>query len=120
MNDSQMQKCPVFEIANVIGKKWTVVLMQEIYLNGDKGFNFIHRRIKKITPKILSKRLKELEENRLIEKQTTKCTRLKTQYKLTKNGEELNKIIRSLRLWNENFLENKGCTTQECVTCKLY
>ena len=57
-----MSKCPVFQIADVLSKKWTIVLIREIALNSSGGFNAISKRMHKISPKILSVRLRQLEE----------------------------------------------------------
>ena len=54
-----MYKCQLFQVADLLGKKWTIVIIQEVALNGCKGFNAVFNKLKGISPKILSKRLKE-------------------------------------------------------------
>ncbi len=118
-----MAECPVFHSADLIGKKWTVVLMQEIRLNGDKGFNAISRRMGKISPKLLSQRLKDLEDAGVIKKETSDGKApLRTSYRLTKKGEELNRIIADLKKWNVKYHNRSDldCFKKDCVKCALY
>ena len=117
-----MYSCPVFKIADLIGKKWTIVVVQEVALNGKKGFNVIHRRMAKVSPKVLSTRLKDLQKAGIINREVrTDEMPLRTSYHLTKKGEELNEIISELRRWQVKHNPGiKGCERRECVKCPLY
>ena len=117
-----MSKCPVFQSAEIIGKKWTIVLMQEIALNGDKGFNFISKRMKEITPKILSTRLRELEEKGIIKKGLiNKQIPNRSKYTLTDKGKELQNIIESLKVWAiKHSKVELECNVKKCVDCDFY
>ena len=116
-----MDKCPIFQITGILGKKWTIVLMQEIVLNGEKGFNYILKRMRKISPKILSKRLKELEETGIVEREIGRQMPLRTRYRLTQKGMELKGIADSLRIWNERHYDKKiECARKECINCGFY
>jgi len=115
-------KCSVLEVADIIGKKWTLVVIQEIFLNGEKGFNYIFKRMGKISPKVLSKRLKELEEGGLVKKSIlANKIPVRTLYKLTKKGEDLQKIINSLKDWTAKYSKSyKNCKDSQCSECPLY
>ena len=117
-----MYKCPIFQVADLIGKRWTIVVIQEVALNGRKGFNTIHNRMRKISPKVLSKRLKELEEKGILEKKVfTDKAPFRTSYKLTKKGEDLQDIVSNLKKWYMRYSDKiLGCDRKECVTCPLY
>src|SRR3990167_8381604 len=100
--------CPVLDINHIIGKKWAVILLNEI-----KGFNqFIKK--SKMTPRTLSKQLKELEENNLIQKKDDN-------YFLTVKGKELIKITNKIKEWNikYNFVSEK-CLQSSCLECKSF
>lgn len=121
MDSMQTTKCGVFEVAAIVGKKWTIPLLQEIQLNGDKGFNHILKRMDKITPKILAKRLKDLESEGLVEKQTNGMKKRATAYAITQKGFELIYVIDKLKQWNTKYSEQDvDCAKQECVKCELY
>jgi DNA-binding HxlR family transcriptional regulator len=117
-----MYTCPVFGVADIIGKKWAIVVVQEVKLNGEKGFNAIHQRMAKLSPKILSTRLKDLEKEGIINR-TVKTDKmpLRTSYSLTTKGQELNMIITELRRWQVKYNPKiMGCERRECVKCPLY
>lgn len=112
--------CPVFKVAGLVGKKWTIVVVQEVALSGDKGFNAIKRRMRKISPKLLSRRLRELEAEGIIEKSVAGYgANARTSYRLTMKGEELQKIISLLKEWH-SANTGKACPERECVKCELY
>jgi len=114
-------KCPVFQSADLVGKKWTIALLQEISVNGDKGFNHIFRRLRKISPKILSRRLREMEISGVIERNISKNEApARAKYTLTDKGAELRKIIGKLRDWQIKYSKEKFDCSQECVSCQLY
>lgn len=114
-------KCPIFQSADLIGKKWTIVLLQEISANGDKGFNYIFRRLKKISPKILSRRLQEMERSGIIRRDISKKeVPLRAKYTLTEKGAELQGIIGKLREWQIKYSKEKFECNEECVSCQLY
>ena len=114
-------KCPIFESAGLIGKKWTIALLQEISANGDRGFNYIFRRLGKISPKILSRRLGEMELSGIIERKIVRNKApAKAEYKLTEKGAELQKIIGKLREWQIKYSKEKFECSQECVSCQMY
>lgn len=70
--------CPVLQTSHVLGKKWTVPIMTEVALGGFDGFNNFARRVP-LTPRILSKQLKELETAGLIKR----LEAARTRYELT-------------------------------------
>lgn len=116
-----MAKCPVFNVADLVGKKWTIVAMQEVALNGDKGFNAIYGRMGKISPKILSRRLKDLEAKGIIAKKIISDEiPVKTRYWLTEKGKALQEVVGALREWTIKYNEEKFECNGECVKCSLY
>lgn len=115
-----MELCPVFSAADLVGKKWTIVILEEISLGNGAGFNKIFTRMKKISPKQLSKRLKELENEGLIEKRVVKKIPVRTSYVLTKKGEDFYKLVIGMKKWNENYSENINCSKTVCSNCSRY
>ena len=106
---------------DVIGKKWTFVILQQISYNGHSGFNNLLRMIGEITPKILSQRLQELESEDIVRKDVSDVKTKTTHYALTKKGVELKQILDNLRVWNTKYSSNKtDCPTRGCVNCELF
>ncbi|GIR45295.1 MAG: hypothetical protein CM15mP54_21490 [Paracoccaceae bacterium] len=60
MSASYRQFCPVAMAAEVLESRWTLLIVRELCL-GSKHFNDIRKGVPKMSPTLLSKRLKELE-----------------------------------------------------------
>jgi len=113
--------CTVFKIASIFGKKWTLPLLDEIEKHGDKGFNYLFARLRHITPKILAKRLKELEEQGMVKKNVyTNVAPMKTAYYLTEKGKELHKLSWDFKKWIMKYDKTLPCGTVDCPDCKFY
>ena len=116
------EACPAFEALDLIGKKWTLPLLQQIEMHDSEGFNKLMARIEKISPKILAERLKALERQKIIVKKTeAKQQPAKTTYTLTQKGKELQQILSLFRAWMEKHEPMiQGCAQKECVVCEYY
>ncbi|MBI2675741.1 MAG: helix-turn-helix transcriptional regulator [Candidatus Aenigmarchaeota archaeon] len=117
-----MSKCPVFDVAGLVGKKWTIALIQEVDFYGNEGFNSLFRRMGKISPKVLTMRLRGLERRGIIERAVNNGGGLeRTSYRLTGRGRELQGIISSLKKWNSANGETAAdCYKKECAACAYY
>ena len=116
-----MADCQTLQIFDLVGKKWTFVILQEITLHKHAGFNVLLKRIGAITPKILSQRLQQLEEQGILHKDVSGGKIKMTHYILTTKGQELKNILDTLRRWNSMYTDNQvDCTIQECAACKIF
>ncbi len=116
-----MESCPVADVAQILGKKWTLPLLQQIHLYGGKGFNELMRQMKKISPKILTERLRALENLNIIVKEVPEQDQSKTAYYITAKGKELQVILTQFRAWNQKHNQKiEGCIERECVLCERY
>lgn len=85
--------------------KWKLVLI--VALNtGPKRFTELQRDLETITPKILSKELKELELNGFVERKVLNTKPVTITYELTTYSHSLNKIINELREWGLQHREH--------------
>lgn len=78
------QFCPVAMAAEILCSRWTVVLLREL-LCGSTRFNDLRRGLPRMSPTLLSKRLKELELSGLV--RTTSLPGGGSEYHLTEAGE---------------------------------
>ena len=118
-----MNSCSALNVMHLVGKKWTLPLLETVELHGSRGFNTLQVRMKTISPKVLSGRLKELESERLVRKRSRSDSsgRYHTAYALTKQGKELMVIVNALKRWNERSnTRMHGCSSRACVNCPLY
>ena len=99
-SDCHPDDCPIEKSLRFIGKKFSILVLRELFKEKKPvRFNSFLKAIKKITPKTLSTRLKELEKNGLIQKKVFKETTLRVEYSLTKKGSELSRIMEELAIW---------------------
>ena len=97
------KNCSVYYTANLVGKKWTMNILLELYKGENKWKRYFELKAKLplLTPKILSTRLKELEKEEMILKRVDSSTvPIKSEYSLTKHGEEFIEIIRQMKQWS--------------------
>lgn len=86
----------------LLKKKWTITLIRDM-LVGKKYFSEFKENKPNLSNKVLSERLKELEDNGLIKKYVKEGNN--TEYHLTKKGESLKNIIYELAIFNLNEMD---------------
>lgn len=113
--------CPVIQINNIIGKKWVTPIIEEIALGKFYGFNKFLKKAD-VTPRILSRQMKELEEAGIVEKRYhVQNNRKITEYILTKKGAEFHKVIVKAKKWNIKWNNiQKLCLHTPCTECVQY
>ena len=84
----------------ILSGKWKVPIMA-ILCRGEFRYSEIEKGIPKITPKMLSKELKILEINQLVERKVYDSTPVKVTYRLTKHGKTLEPLIIEMLKWGE-------------------
>ena len=90
------QFCPVAMAAEIVCSRWTALLLREL-LYGSTRFNDLRRGVP-LSPALLSKRLKELEQAGVIAV-TAAAQPGAVEYTLTEAGEDLRGVIMSLGIW---------------------
>ncbi|MBI4080418.1 MAG: helix-turn-helix transcriptional regulator [Candidatus Levybacteria bacterium] len=93
-------KTCVMRAIKIIGSKWTILILRELCEN-KKRFNELQRSLQGISPKTLSLRLKELEEEGIVQKKIFAEVPLHVEYSLTRKGQSLRDIIDKMREWGE-------------------
>ena len=82
----------------VLNGKWKLPLIL-VLTEGPKRFNDIQRELGGITPKILSKELRELELNEFVERKVFSTTPVIVTYEITPYSKSLDKVLDELRSW---------------------
>ena len=98
------QFCPVSMAAEILCSRWTVVLLREM-LCGSTRFNDLRRGLPRMSPTLLSKRLKELELAGVIRTQANAAGI--QEYHLTEAGEELRPIVLGIGHWGQRWVESR-------------
>jgi DNA-binding HxlR family transcriptional regulator len=98
------QFCPVAMAAEIVCSRWTALVLREL-LMGSTRFNDLRRGVPRMSPTLLSKRLKELEEAGVIVAVPTAQAGV-VDYRLTDAGEELRVVVESLGVWGQRWVES--------------
>ncbi|WP_127140597.1 winged helix-turn-helix transcriptional regulator [Flagellimonas marinaquae] len=96
--------CPIATALDIIGDKWSLLILRDMLTSGKKTFKEFSESQEGIAPGILSARLKWLEENELITKQKLPHNQKENIYLLTEKGIELAPIIMELIIWSDKNL----------------
>ena len=95
------QFCPVSKATEIIGEKWTMLILREL-LMGTCRFNEFQRSMSRISPTILNKRLKQLEGKGIVLKKRLSGQK-GFEYRLTAMGKELEPIIEQVAIWGQRW-----------------
>lgn len=100
----EIKSCPVEYVLNindtlnVISGKWKLPILGSI-LFGKKRFTDIQRNIPKITPRMLSKELKELELNGVLVRTVYDTTPVSVEYDLSETGKQITEVLDKMIEW---------------------
>lgn len=95
------QFCPVSRAAEVLAERWTPLVVREL-LCGSVRFNDLQRGVPRMSPTLLSKRLKELEYCGIVERKKGEGGR-GWEYHLTPAGRELRPIVETMGAWAQRW-----------------
>ncbi|HEY8584086.1 MAG TPA: helix-turn-helix domain-containing protein [Capillimicrobium sp.] len=108
-----MDPCPVSRCAGVISGKWTILLVRDL-AEGRCRFCELERSLAGISPRTLSLRLRALEEEGIVERQTYAEVPPRVEYALTEKGRDLLPIIDDMRAYGLRWLgEADDCAPVE-------
>lgn len=95
--------CPVARTAKIISGKWTLLIIRDL-ASGVKRFNQLERSLQGISPKTLSERLRSLEEEGIILRQTFAEVPPRVEYSLTEKGHDLVEVVTCMRCYGNRWL----------------
>jgi len=115
--------CTVNLTVKYLAKKWTLLILLELYKGEDycRRFSELRDALGDITPKVLSARLHELEDEGLITKTVDASSfPVKAEYRLTESGVEIIDVIKDIKRWALKWkIDNIACGNQDCRMCVL-
>ncbi|WP_194774602.1 winged helix-turn-helix transcriptional regulator [Pararhodonellum marinum] len=100
------KSCPVTATMQVLGGKWKAILINAIYHTSPARFGELKRSVKRITQSMLTKQLRELEDDGLIRRKIYAEIPPKVEYTLTEFGLTLSPIMQSLAEWGKQYRLN--------------
>jgi DNA-binding HxlR family transcriptional regulator len=102
-NNTRRSNCPVACTLDLIGDKWTLLVVRDLAL-GKKYFDEFLRSPEGIATNILTARLEWLQQRGFVEKQRDARDKRRSCYQLTQRGEELKKLVRLIARWGLKHL----------------
>jgi len=100
------QFCPVAMAAEILCTRWTIVLLRE-FVAGSTRFNDLRRGVPRMSPALLSQRLKELEASGVIRRVPAPGEKGVFEYRLTPAGEELKPIVDAFGAWGQRWVDSE-------------
>ncbi len=112
--------CLPITIARILGRKWNILILQIIDDKKLISFNELKKEMNNITSKVLSVRLQELQQTKLLIKERKNQER-KTRYNITEQGKEILELFNNMRLWAvKHHYVPKTCLVTKCKDCQYY
>ena len=102
MNYKDLPKCPIETTLKMLGCKWKVLIIREL-LDGTKRFGELKKSVVGITQKVLTSKLREMEELGLLERTIYPQNPPKVEYTLTDIGYSLRPVLESLKGWGKDY-----------------
>ncbi len=100
------QFCPLAMAAELLCTRWTMVLLREL-VAGTTRFNDLRRGVPKMSPTLLSQRLKELEAAGIVERKPVKSEKGLFEYRMTEAGKDLRGVVEAMGFWGQKWVEAK-------------
>jgi DNA-binding HxlR family transcriptional regulator len=91
-NSPELKSCPIEATFKIIGKKWAVLIIREMF-RGTTQFNRFLENIEGITPKVLTERLRELEKFGIIRRRIVSEYPIRVEYEMTALGREFESVL---------------------------
>lgn len=102
MKSKDLPKCPIETTLKMLGCKWKVLIIREL-LTGTKRFCELKKSVTGITQKVLTLKLREMEELGLLERKVYDQTPPKVEYTLTDIGYSLREVLEILKTWGKDY-----------------
>jgi len=101
MSEGYGLNCPVARTLDIIGERWAILILRDLFLLGPRKFQDFESSLSGISPNTLSTRLKRLEEAGIIGRRFYEEHPPRAEYLLTPKGRELGPAMKMLRAWGE-------------------
>lgn len=88
----------------IIGKRWTGLILK-VLMTQPLRFNELAERLEVISDRMLSERLKELEQEGIVERRVLPDAPVRVEYHLTDKGRALGPVIEAIEQWGEQWIE---------------
>jgi DNA-binding HxlR family transcriptional regulator len=99
----QQENCPVARALNVIGERWSILILRDLFLKGPRRFQDFQTSLTGVAPNTLSARLKTLEAQGVVARLLYNEHPPRLEYYLTEKGKSLGPILKALKSWGDRY-----------------
>lgn len=104
--EEQIEICPVTQTQNIIAGKWKIIILWHLSIE-TRRFNELQRLLPNISKGILTRQLRELEDDQMVHREVYKEVPPKVEYSLTPLGQSFIPILNSMGDWSKKHLQVK-------------
>ncbi len=101
------QDCPVAKTLDLIGERWTILILRDLLLKGPRRFQDLQESLAGVAPNTLSTRLKAMESQGLITRRLYSEHPPRLEYQLTERGKSLGPVLGALRDWGRRYMTKR-------------
>ncbi|MBO9401156.1 helix-turn-helix domain-containing protein [Shimia sp. R9_3] len=94
--------CPAEATIEIIGGKWKCQILHTLQ-SGTKRYGELRKKMPDVTQRVLTRKLRELEEHGVIQRKVYAEVPPKTEYSLTERGETLHTVLNELERWSRQW-----------------
>ena len=102
--------CPIRNIVDRFGDKWSLLVLYNLHTGGRLRFSEIHRRMTDISQKMLASTLRRLEQDGLLSRTVYPEVPPRVEYSLTEAGASLRPVIDAMRTWGVDYQQRAAQT----------
>jgi DNA-binding HxlR family transcriptional regulator len=103
MPTGDRQDCPIARALDVIGEKWSLLILRDLFRKGPQRFQELEASVNGIASNTLSARLKALESRHVIASRLYERHPPRLEYYLTDKGKALGPVLKALYGWGEQY-----------------
>ncbi|HNY22980.1 MAG TPA: helix-turn-helix domain-containing protein [Treponemataceae bacterium] len=104
--------CPMEMTLDLIGGKWKALILWHLAMDGTLRFGMLRKQFPKVTQKMLTQQLRELERDGLVLRKVYQEVPPKVEYSLTEMGASLLPMLQALNEWGQAFAK-EGCPSRK-------
>lgn len=97
------QACPVARALDVVGGRWSLLILRDLLRHGPLRFQELAQRLPGVAPNTLSARLKTLEAQGVIATRLYEHHPPRYEYLLTEKGKALRPVLKALYIWGDQY-----------------
>ncbi len=102
----ELPQCPVATTVRLIGNKWKLLILRDLFYGGNKRFGDLLKSVTGISKKVLTDNLRSLESDGLIDREVFAEVPPRVEYSLSQLGQTLKPILDAMYIWGMDYKNN--------------